>query len=105
MVTVVVSAGVGRTAATSLVLLEVLVVFVAAVTADGKPPGDVLDDETALPNDIESGAFALRRLEGPDLAAGKSSCETAMAISERNRAKKKRLSIQGTGSNPPDRNG
>ena len=98
MVTVVVSAGVGRTAAASLVLLEVVTVFVAAGTAEGKPPGDVLDDETALPNDVESGAFALRRLEGPDLAAGKSSCETAIAISERNRARKKRLSIQGTGS-------
>ena len=32
------------------------------------------------------------------LADGKRSCEIAMTTSERNRARKKRLSIQGTGS-------
>jgi hypothetical protein len=32
------------------------------------------------------------------LGGGNSSWETAMTMSERNKAKKKRLSIQGTGS-------
>ena len=31
-------------------------------------------------------------------AGGKRTCETAMAMSDRKRARKKRLSIQGTGS-------
>jgi hypothetical protein len=35
---------------------------------------------------------------GEGLADGKRSCEIAMTTSERNRARKKRLSIQGTGS-------
>jgi hypothetical protein len=32
------------------------------------------------------------------LVGGNTSCETAITMSERNRARKKRLSIQGTGS-------
>jgi hypothetical protein len=48
-----------------------------------------------------------RELESPDgdtrelvavFGAGNSSCEAAITMSERNRARKKRLSIQGTGS-------
>jgi hypothetical protein len=35
---------------------------------------------------------------GVGLAGGNTSCETAITTSERNRARKKRLSIQGTGS-------
>jgi hypothetical protein len=35
---------------------------------------------------------------GAGFTGGNSSCETAITMSERNRAKKKRLSIQGTGS-------
>jgi hypothetical protein len=38
------------------------------------------------------------RLAGNGFDGGNSSCETAIAISERKRARKKRLSIQGTGS-------
>jgi hypothetical protein len=37
-------------------------------------------------------------LEGVGFAGGNNSCEIAMTISERKRATKKRLSIQGTGS-------
>jgi len=52
-------------------------------------------------------AFFIRELESPAgdirelvvvFGAGNSSCETAITMSERNRARKKRLSIQGTGS-------
>ena len=38
------------------------------------------------------------RVPGIGLAGGNNSCETAITMSERNRARKKRLSIQGTGS-------
>jgi hypothetical protein len=38
------------------------------------------------------------RFAGSVLDGGNSNCETAIAISERKRARKKRLSIQGTGS-------
>jgi hypothetical protein len=41
---------------------------------------------------------AVSRLAGIDLDGGNSSWETAIAISDKNRARKKRLSIQGTGS-------
>ena len=37
-------------------------------------------------------------VQGLGLTGGKSSCEIAITTSERNRARKKRLSIQGTGS-------
>lgn len=47
---------------------------------------------------VASVELAVRALEGTDFGGGKSSCETAIAISERKRARKKRLSIQGTGS-------
>jgi hypothetical protein len=60
-------------------------------------------------DDVAAGApaFDSRELESPagdtrELVAvfgvGNSSCETAITMSERNRARKKRLSIQGTGS-------
>ena len=54
-----------------------------------------------------SAAFFGRELESPAggtrepgvvFGVGNSSCETAITMSERNRARKKRLSIQGTGS-------
>jgi len=41
---------------------------------------------------------AWRRVATTGLDGGNSSCEIAITISERKRARKKRLSIQGTGS-------
>ena len=41
---------------------------------------------------------ACKRLSTLGLEGGNSSCEIAITISERKRARKKRLSIQGTGS-------
>lgn len=53
-------------------------------------------DETALPStEVESDDADV---PGLGLTGGKSSCEIAITTSERNRARKKRLSIQGTGS-------
>ncbi len=54
-----------------------------------------VDDAAPLEVPLESLGAALR---GAGLGGGKSSWETAMTISERNKARKKRLSIQGTGS-------
>jgi len=54
-----------------------------------------VDDAVPLVVPLESFGTALR---GAGLAEGNSSWETAMAMSDRNKAKKKRLSIQGTGS-------
>jgi hypothetical protein len=53
-------------------------------------------DEAALPSaEVESDGAGV---PGLGLTGGKSSCEIAITTSERNRARKKRLSIQGTGS-------
>ena len=65
----------------------------------------------AVGNDDDPAAgtpmFFGRELESPEgdiaepgarFAGGNSSCATAITMSERNRARKKRLSIQGTGS-------
>ena len=71
----------------------------------GAVAGFALGDE----DDAAAGTpvFFSRELESPagdtreagvGFGAGNSSCEIAIAISERNRARKKRLSIQGTGS-------
>jgi hypothetical protein len=54
-----------------------------------------VDDAVPLSVELESVADALR-VAG--FGGGNISWETAMATSERNRAMKKRLSIQGTGS-------
>ena len=54
------------------------------------------DDGVGLARtEIESVASGVPSL---GLEGGKSSCEIAITTSERNRARKKRLSIQGTGS-------
>jgi hypothetical protein len=53
-------------------------------------------DEAGLPSsELESDGA---EVPGLGLPGGKSSCEIAITTSERNRARKKRLSIQGTGS-------
>ena len=53
-------------------------------------------DETVLPStEVESDGADV---PGFGLTGGKSSCEIAITTSERNSARKKRLSIQGTGS-------
>ena len=53
-------------------------------------------DETVLAStEVESDGADV---PGLGLTGGKSSCEIAITTSERNRARKKRLSIQGTGS-------
>ena len=54
-----------------------------------------VDDDAPVVVLLES--FATELLAA-GLAGGNSSWETAMTMSERNKAKKKRLSIQGTGS-------
>ena len=58
---------------------------------------DVAAPDEADPGraDVESAA---RETPGFGFIGGKSSCEIAITTSERNRARKKRLSIQGTGS-------
>jgi hypothetical protein len=69
------------------ILLGALVERVAGdIEGDPVRTADVVLEST-------DGRFAGRGFEG-----GNSSCETAIAISERKRARKKRLSIQGTGS-------
>jgi hypothetical protein len=69
--------------------------FADALTA-GDVAGFVTVDDADVLATLESIDFALRWFGGVGLAGGKSSCETAIAMSERNRARKKRLSIQGT---------
>lgn len=54
---------------------------------------------------LESPVPGLRWFDGTGFGGGKSSCETAIAMSDRKSARKKRLSIQGTGSYPPGRKG
>lgn len=63
--------------------------------AGGGDATDCVDDAAPLDVLLESFGTALR-VAG--LADGNSSWETAMTMSDRNKAKKKRLSIQGTGS-------
>jgi hypothetical protein len=61
--------------------------------------------DTASVEDVDEAALPSTKVEsdgadvpGLGLTGGKSSCEIAITTSERNRARKKRLSIQGTGS-------
>jgi hypothetical protein len=60
----------------------------AGATAVAEVPGGVV-----LPA-VSTGTEVVRT----GLAGGNNSCDRAITISERNRARKKRLSIQGTGS-------
>jgi hypothetical protein len=62
----------------------------------GKADDAVEDDAAPFNREIES--CAVVREPGLGLDTGNNSCETAITTSERNRARKKRLSIQGTGS-------
>jgi hypothetical protein len=64
------------------------------VAAAGVTAGCV-DDAAPFDVPLESPATAVR---GAGLDGGNSSWETAITMSERNKARKKRLSIQGTGS-------
>ena len=57
-----------------------------------------VDDAAVLTRVAESLGLAERALDGTGLGGGNSSCESAMTTSDRKRARKKRLSIQGTGS-------
>ena len=79
----------------------------AGATADVTCPlvSVLAEEEAETFEPLESTALPFCRACVGDFAGGKSSCETAIAISERNRARKKRLSIQGTGSYPPGRKG
>ena len=54
-----------------------------------------VDEAAVAPTEVESDRADV---PGLGLTGGKSSCEIAITTSERNRARKKRLSIQGTGS-------
>jgi len=72
--------------------------------AFGEEDGAAGGDTTLVSRELESLAGDTREL-GVVLGDGNSSCETAITMSERNRARKKRLSIQGTGSKPPGRKG
>ena len=63
--------------------------------AGGGDATDCVDDDAPLDVLLESLGTVLR---AAGLADGNSSWETAMTMSDRNKAKKKRLSIQGTGS-------
>ena len=65
------------------------------VAADDGATAGCVDDAASLVVLLES--FATELLAA-GLGGGNSSWETAMTMSERNKAKKKRLSIQGTGS-------
>jgi len=62
---------------------------------DGGATAACVDDDASLAVLLES--FATEFFAA-GLAGGNSSWETAMTMSERNKARKKRLSIQGTGS-------
>jgi len=61
---------------------------------DGCVTTGCVEEAAFFEAELESAArFGLARLAG-----GNKSCETAIAMSDRKRARKKRLSIQGTGS-------
>jgi hypothetical protein len=67
------------------------------VPAFGELDDAATGSATFFGRELESPADDTREL-GVVFGAGNSSCETAITMSERNRARKKRLSIQGTGS-------
>jgi hypothetical protein len=56
-----------------------------------------LDDDPPALAELESTTVGIPEA-GLVFGGGKSSCDIAITTSERNRARKKRLSIQGTGS-------
>jgi len=86
----------GRTPATVVALAAT---GCDAATAGGAGATDLVDEDAAVvARATESLAVSGRCVDGAGFGGGNSSCETAMTTSERNRARKKRLSIQGTGS-------
>ena len=87
----------GVTAVTAAAALEPVVIARGCeeTVAGGCVTAGCVDDAVPLNALLESFGTALR---GAGLAGGNNSCEAAMTMSERNKAKKKRLSIQGTGS-------
>jgi hypothetical protein len=94
VLTAVVSAVTAFPAATLLGLAAMARSCEGAATDIGVTAGCV-DDAASLIVLLESFATELLPV---DLGGGNSSWETAMTMSERNKARKKRLSIQGTGS-------
>ena len=103
MVTVVVSA-ITRPVVRVAVGAMRVTIGAAAKFAFGEEDGTPGGDTVLVSRELVSLAGDIREL-GVVLAGGNSSCETAITMSERNRARKKRLSIQGTGSKPPGRKG
>jgi len=94
-VLIVVISGVPAFAATAVLEPPVVARGFEGTATDIGGAADCVDDAVSLVVLLESFAAALL---GTDLDGGNSSWETAIAMSERNRARKKRLSIQGTGS-------
>ena len=94
MLTAVISAVTAFPAAAALGLTAIARSCEGAATDAGVTAGCV-DDAASLVVLLES--FATEVLAA-GLGGGNSSWETAMTMSERNKARKKRLSIQGTGS-------
>ena len=79
-------------------------VATAARACETVVSGACLVDGCAATGDVEEAVFAIAEVESAarfgagGLEGGNKSCETAIAMSDRKRARKKRLSIQGTGS-------
>jgi hypothetical protein len=77
---------------------------VIRLTGGGTDEFEFVVAEDAVPDPVVLFVPALESLAlgageaGVGFTGGNSSCETAIIMSERNRARKKRLSIQGTGS-------
>jgi len=94
VVTVVIS-GATAFAATPVLEPAAIVRGCEETVAGGADAASCVDDAAPLDVLLESLGTAFR---AGGLADGNSSWETAMTMSDRNKAKKKRLSIQGTGS-------
>jgi hypothetical protein len=65
---------------------------------EGEPTIIPVEDGVELARAAESRALAGCWLDGIGFGGGNRTCETAITINYRKRARKKRLSIQGTGS-------
>ena len=92
---IVVVSGVTAFAATTVLEPSVVARSCEGTGTDIGGAAACVDDADPLVVLLESFATALL---ATGLGGGNSSWETAIAMSERNRARKKRLSIQGTGS-------
>ena len=71
-----------------------------SIVCEERPAGDVVEVDDVDEVDVARAEIESAATEVPGFGfnGGKSSCEIAITTSERNRARKKRLSIQGTGS-------